>query len=797
MRDSRNNLRSPAQLYIIAGPMKGHSFPLRAEVDTFRVGRAPENDIHIEDISISRRHLKILRRGGKFFMEDLESHNGTRLDGNPIQAGVEYELPEGLPVSLGNTVISLNKDYTEDEMVTQFSIDVSAETGEENGGLLYRNRRFADRGDLELICELSEILMRSLDVNTICEKIMQVLLSRFKRIDAAAILLMDQGSGGLKELVARTRYAEKEIHLNYSRTVVKRAIHEGKAIMMSDTSQEEEHNLSASIGEMRIKSIMCVPLVSKSRIRGVIYAHSISVPQGFRKDDLFLLTALSSPAALAIENALLYSRRMQSEEALRRSEQRYRTLLANIGDMVFTMSPEGHLIFGNPKTEALTGYSPEQFCSKTLQDLVAPEFVPLINRQLSLVAAGETVGPFEVMFLHVSGRKVDIELTFTPLRDEKQVISEIQGVARDIGERKRAQELARYKELFDSVAEGVFIFDPEERFVEANDIACGMFGYSKEELLGLKVRDVLDPSSVFRFEDSLDEVREERQVGIELDIRSRQGSVMPVDMIFRSISYLGRDSVLSLARDITQTKLLQDQLIRSERLAASGELAASIAHEINSPLQAIGVLLSRMKNARQEDTEFSENVDILVEGFRSIRDTVRNLLDLNRPGMEEKRLCNINTVIEKTVALVQGHLKKNRVRVNLHLRPDIPAIKGSPQQLGQVFMNLIMNAVQAMSGMFHPRNGWRTRESRGGEITIESDLRGERVVVRVTDTGPGISPEDKDRIFDPFYTRKKTMGMGIGLSVCYGIVENHHGTITAGNSPGGGAVFEISLPSID
>jgi pSer/pThr/pTyr-binding forkhead associated (FHA) protein len=134
MRDSRNNLRSPAQLYIIAGPMKGHSFPLRAEVDTFRVGRAPENDIHIEDISISRRHLKILRRGGKFFMEDLESHNGTRLDGNPIQAGVEYELPEGLPVSLGNTVISLNKDYTEDEMVTQFSIDVSAETGDSPTG---------------------------------------------------------------------------------------------------------------------------------------------------------------------------------------------------------------------------------------------------------------------------------------------------------------------------------------------------------------------------------------------------------------------------------------------------------------------------------------------------------------------------------------------------------------------------------------------------------------------------------------------------------------------------------------
>ena len=479
MRDSRDKASSTAQLYVIAGPMKGHSFPLKAEVDTFWVGRTPENDIHIQDGSISRRHLKIIRRGEKFFMEDLESHNGTWLEGDPIEAGVEYELPEGLPVCVGNTIISLNKPYTEDEMVTQFSINVSDQIGEEKGSLLHKERRIADRGDLELICELSNTLMRSLDINTICEKIMQVLLSYFKRIDAAAILLMDQSSGSLKELVARARYAEREIHLNYSRTIVSRVINEGKAIMMSDTSHEDEQNLSASIGRMRIKSIMCVPLVSKSRIRGVIYAHSISVPQGFRKDDLFLLNALSSPAALAIENALLYSRRMQSEEALRRSEQRYRTLLANIGDMVFTMSPEGHLIFGNPKTESLTGYSPEHFSGKALQDLVAPEFLPLINRQMSLVVGGVTVGPFEVTFLHASGRKVDIELTFTPLRDEKERVNEIQGVARDIGERKRAQELTRYKELFDSVAEGVFIFDLEEK--GGNTILRFTHGNWKEE----------------------------------------------------------------------------------------------------------------------------------------------------------------------------------------------------------------------------------------------------------------------------------------------------------------------------
>jgi PAS domain S-box-containing protein len=781
------------KVYIIGGPMKGECFELKGS--PVFIGRTPDNDIQIRDLSISRRHLKITRQGTHFYVEDMHSRNGTFLKGDRLEAGVRQELREGLPVALGNTIIRLADEETMDGMVTEFSINVREQIEEGKDNPLYRDRRITNRGDLELICDVSNTLMRSLDISTICEKIMDVFFSCFKRIDSVAILLMDNRTGELDELITRTRNRGGQFPVGYSRTIVNRVLQEGKAVMMSDTSDEDEHDLSESIGMMRIKSIMCVPLVSRSRIRGVIYAHSVNVPQGFRKDDLFLLTALSGPVAVAIENALLYSQSTQSEEALRRSEQKYRTLLENIGDMVFTIMPDGRLTFGNPRTESLTGYPPEQLVGKNLRDLVTSEFLALAEGQLSSAAAGEAIIPFEIAIFHASGQKVEVELTFTPLRGENGVINEIQGVARDIGERKRAEELTRYKELFESVAEGVFIFDSEEKFLEANDIVRNMLGYSRESLLSLKVRDILQSDMIPKFEEVIEHIESRKQAGLEMDIKTRTDTLIPADMIFRSIFYLGRPAVLCLARDITQTKLLQDQLIRSERLAASGQLAASIAHEINSPLQAIGVLLTRLKQTYPQEKDLSENVDILMHGFHSIRDTVRNLLDLNRPGMEDKRLCNVNTVIEKTVALVQGHLKKNRVRVELNLDPEIPLLKASPQQLGQVFMNLIMNAVQAMSGGFYPKEGWRARASGGGEIRIASYWQGSQVKIQVTDTGPGIASEEMNRIFDPFYTRKRTKGMGIGLSICYGIIESHGGRILAGNAPEGGAVFEITLPS--
>ncbi len=237
----------------------------------------------------------------------------------------------------------------------------------------------------------------------------------------------------------------------------------------------------------------------------------------------------------------------------------------------------------------------------------------------------------------------------------------------------------------------------------------------------------------------------------------------------------------------------QEQIIRSERLAATGQLAASVAHEINSPLQAITVLLGVIKRKHEEDKELLDNIDLLKGSFYNIRDTVKNLMDLNRPGKERKQMINVNAITESTVALMKSHLKKNKVRIDLNLSPTIPDMIASPQQLGHVFLNLINNAVEAMSGISKSEGKWKERAKIGGDISIKTTLKKDHVVIQISDTGPGIAEEDLDHIFDPFYTKKKTMGMGVGLSICNGIIEDHNGTIEARNAKEG-AVFTITLP---
>jgi PAS domain S-box-containing protein len=229
----------------------------------------------------------------------------------------------------------------------------------------------------------------------------------------------------------------------------------------------------------------------------------------------------------------------------------------------------------------------------------------------------------------------------------------------------------------------------------------------------------------------------------------------------------------------------EEKLIQSERLAATGQLAASIAHEINSPLQGVTSLLNVIRRDHSGDRNLVENLDLINGAFSSIRNTVRNLLDLNRPGKEKTQPLRIQEIIDQTGALVKGYLKDNRVRLTVDIPPDLPVIMGSPQQLGQVFMNLINNAVEAMGTDLDDADRY---------IRIDAAAESGHVVIRVADSGSGISKKDMAHIFDAFFTRKKKMGMGVGLAICHRIIEDHNGSITVCNHADQGAEFSIRLP---
>jgi pSer/pThr/pTyr-binding forkhead associated (FHA) protein len=289
------------KLYNMDGSNEGQSFDLKA--DTAYVGRSSANHIQMKDKFVSRKHLRIVRKGGKYFIKDLRSKNGTFVNGEAIPPGVEQPVEEGIPIVLGLSVLCLGKACLNDVIPFLDSIDLSKEITESET-VIVQDRPMTSKKNMELIHKVSNVLMKSTDINEILLKILDYVLDLLKRVDRGVIILVHPKTREVSEVIPKSRKPGDKTK-SYSRTIVERVVRESRPIMMLDTLSEDESERSESMEMMRVRSVMCVPLISRSQIRGVIYVDSVNRPHGFRNDDLTLLTALSSSAAIAIENALL------------------------------------------------------------------------------------------------------------------------------------------------------------------------------------------------------------------------------------------------------------------------------------------------------------------------------------------------------------------------------------------------------------------------------------------------------------------------------------------------------------
>jgi len=306
------------ELCIMDGSMAGQSFEVKEEITT--IGRSLENHLQLADLSVSRKHAKITSNGNRYYLEDLGSQNGTWVNGHPISPGFQIEIKEGDIITLGHVLLSAGEPYSEDGMTTEFSIDLVQEIEKDRKDLLYRDSQITDRDKLEMMYGISTVLMQSLDLDEIAERMLESVFSCLNAIESGALILIDQDTGEHTRVIGRSRKGESaKDGVSYSQTIVNRAVEQCRAIMMSDANLSERLDFSASMIRMQVKSVMCVPLVSKAEICGVIYVHSISTALGFTREDLFFLTALSSPAALAIENALLFSKHTQVQLALQQA----------------------------------------------------------------------------------------------------------------------------------------------------------------------------------------------------------------------------------------------------------------------------------------------------------------------------------------------------------------------------------------------------------------------------------------------------------------------------------------------
>ena len=479
----------------------------------------------------------------------------------------------------------------------------------------------------------------------------------------------------------------------------------------------------------------------------------------------------------------------EAKQKLNESEELWRSLIATAPDMIIAVDQKGIIRFINQNISKLPR---EKAIGKSMYRFLPTQYRDLARDCIESVFKTGEPEKFEVC---MGSKRKPKWYTYRigALRLDRKVIAATI-ISSNTTEFKQAEELIRYKELFDNVTEGVFLLSTEGKFIETNGRMLESTGYTRAEFLKLSITRIVESNQIPYVETMLRKARADKECRFELNVKTRNGSLIPNEVNCRIVLYLGKLCFLCVARDITETKFLHSQLLRSERLAATGQLAASIAHEINSPLQGITALLSVIRMKYEHDKELLSQIDLINNAFISIRNTVRNLIDLNRPGKEKKQPMNINQVIENTVALTSSHLKKNMVSIKLNLVAKKSEINASPQQIGQVIMNLVNNAVESIIHAPDFQEKLKRSAPVSGEISIETHNRNDEIIITVQDNGPGISENDLAKIFDPFFTRKKTMGMGVGLSICYGIIEEHKGVIYANNTPPGGAVFTIRLP---
>ncbi|MFZ7110578.1 MAG: SpoIIE family protein phosphatase [Desulfatiglandales bacterium] len=474
------------RLYMIKGPLQGHAFDLKDPVTM--IGRSPDNDIQLDDPSVSRKHAKIFVKDAKFFVEDLNSQNGTLINGHPATPFEDLELRQGLSIALGNILFILGQKNPAMESFSQSPIDLSRQGDEDKASHPHDQTVITDKKSLELINAFSATLMRSLDIRQICEKIVQALFSLNSRIDAVFILLVDRKSGELKEAVARAKGGMKHPSVTYVQAVVDHVHREGKAVMIADTARKIDREFPEGIEMGSVRSIMCVPLLSHAVVTGAVYAHSVDVPQAFRKEDLSLFSALSGPAAVAIGNALLYDETRQAEgelrktcddlekrvgqsarelllankrlakeiverkrlgEALKLSDERYRDLIENANDLIQTTDTDGRMRYVNRAWRMGLGYRKEEISGLSVFDVIAPESRPACREVFQRVQSEKRPGQMEALFMTKEGTPVMLEGSVN-CRFSGGKPTAIQAILRDVTKRKRAEEalaLAREQEV--------------------------------------------------------------------------------------------------------------------------------------------------------------------------------------------------------------------------------------------------------------------------------------------------------------------------------------------------------------
>ena len=489
--------------------------------------------------------------------------------------------------------------------------------------------------------------------------------------------------------------------------------------------------------------------------------------------------------------------RLERETAL---EERYRDLFENANDVIYTHDLEGNLTSLNKAGESILGYTREEALRLNVRQLVAPEQIAETENIMARKLSGEDLPAHAVEVITKSRQRITVEVNSRPILKDGKTVG-IQGIARDITERKRSERALRdsgerYRGLFDTNPLPMWIYEVETfKFLAVNQAAIGHYGYSAEEFLGMTLDDVRPGGQLPRMANG----------GMQNDTgfggaaiwkhRKKDGTLIYVEIVSSPTEFAGRNSRLVLINDVTERQRLEDHVRQLQKMESVGQLAAGVAHDFNNLLTVIRGHADMMTVHGFTDPAIGEPLREISQAAERAANLTRQLLMFSRKQVMQPRSVNLSDVVRNLSTLLKRTLGEH-IDLRLSCAPDLPPVLADTGMMEQVITNLAVNARDAM-----PKGGTLVIETvladlSSGYAEKNREARPGRFVrLSVIDTGCGMDTATLPRIFEPFFTTKAVgKGTGLGLATVYGIVKQHQGWIEVASRPEQGSVFKVFLP---
>jgi PAS domain S-box-containing protein len=484
--------------------------------------------------------------------------------------------------------------------------------------------------------------------------------------------------------------------------------------------------------------------------------------------------------------------------------ERLAAVVESSDDAIIGSSLDGTITAWNSGAGRLFGYSSFEVMGKPIGILLPPERAREQSEILERIKRGERVYHFETVRVRKDGEKINVSVTISPIRDRSGAVVGASKIARDITERKFAEEQLRkseerFSKAFRSCPLAISISTVEEgRYLDVNESFLQMVGYKREEMTGKIASELTFWARPSQRSDMLRQLHEKGRVtSFRTQYKTSAGEIREAELSAEQIELEGLHCVLTITRDITAAQLLEAQFLQAQKMEAVGRLAGGVAHDFNNILGVIIGYLDLSMVLVAPGSPLNRHLDQIKKASDHAVLLTRQLLAFSRQQVVFPKILNLNDVVRDVTNMLQRMVGED---VAISFRPATPigSVRVDPGQIEQILMNLVVNARDAMPT--------------GGNINIETDnaeldehyvfqhvgaRAGQYVVLAVSDTGCGMDEGIKSQIFEPFFTTKGVgQGTGLGLSTVYGIVKQNAGTIFVYSEPRKGTTFKIYLPRV-